>query len=56
MAEILQVVGALLISIAVLVIFPPAGLIVAGLFAIAFGVALERKPKSKNSKRDVNAG
>lgn len=56
MAAILQIVGALLISIAALVMFPPAGLVVAGLFAIAFGVAIERNPKKMNSKRDVNAG
>jgi hypothetical protein len=43
MATILQVAGALGISIGAGLIFPPAGLILAGVFALLFGLALERK-------------
>jgi hypothetical protein len=43
MATILQVLGALGISIGAGFIFPPAGLILAGTFALLFGLALERK-------------
>jgi hypothetical protein len=43
MATILQVAGALGISIGASLIFAPAGLILAGVFALLFGLALERK-------------
>jgi hypothetical protein len=43
MATILQVAGALGISIGASLIFVPAGLILAGIFALLFGLALERK-------------
>jgi hypothetical protein len=43
MATILQVLGALSISIGAGLIFPPAGLILAGVFSVLFGLALERK-------------
>jgi hypothetical protein len=39
---LLQVVGALIISAGAALIFVPAGLVVAGVFVIAFGVAIER--------------
>lgn len=42
MATILQAVGATVITIGVGVIYLPAGLIVGGLSALLFGVALER--------------
>jgi hypothetical protein len=43
MATILQVLGALSVSIGAGLIFPPAGLILAGVFSVLFGLALERK-------------
>jgi hypothetical protein len=43
MATILQVTGALGISIGASLIFLPAGVILAGVFALLFGLALERK-------------
>lgn len=42
MASILQAAGAAIITLGVGLIFIPAGLIVGGLFVVAFGVALER--------------
>lgn len=39
----LQVAGAVLVSSGIGVIFPPAGIIIAGVFAILFGLALERR-------------
>ena len=39
----LQIGGAVLISVGAAWVFPPAGLIVAGAFAILFGVSLERR-------------
>lgn len=39
----LQIGGAVAISVGVAFIFPPAGLIVAGAFAILFGLSLERR-------------
>ena len=38
-----QVAGAIAVSIGVGLIFIPAGIIVGGLFAILFGIALERR-------------
>lgn len=42
MATILQVAGAMLVSAGVLLVYPPAGIVVAGIFAILFGIAKER--------------
>lgn len=39
----LQASGATLISTGAFVLFPPAGLIVAGAFLVLFGLALERR-------------
>ena len=39
----LQIGGAVLIAAGAAWIFPPAGLIVAGAFAILFGISLERR-------------
>jgi len=41
-ATIMQISGAVLISIGAGLVFPPAGLMVAGVFAVAFGISLER--------------
>jgi len=43
LANILQVTGALLVTGGVMAIFPPVGFIVAGAFAILFGLGLERR-------------
>jgi hypothetical protein len=43
LVNILQISGAVLVSAGAAWIFPPAGLILAGVFAIMFGVGLERK-------------
>lgn len=42
-ASILQVAGAIGIAIGVGLVFPPAGLVVAGIFALLFGISLERR-------------
>jgi|TARA_R110000803_G_scaffold179094_1_gene241528 hypothetical protein len=42
LANIIQVSGAVLLSLGVGLIFPPAGVIVAGILAIVFGISLER--------------
>jgi len=42
LANIIQVTGATVFSVGVGIIFPPAGLIVAGLLAMAFGISLEK--------------
>lgn len=42
-ANILQITGSLLVTGGVWAVFPPAGLVVAGVFAILFGLGLERK-------------
>lgn len=42
-ASTVQVVGALGVAVGVGLIFPPAGIIIAGLLAIAFGISLEKK-------------
>jgi hypothetical protein len=42
MATILQVIGAAAISIGAALMFIPAGLIIAGIFALMFGLAMER--------------
>mgnify|MGYP003657733090 FL=1 len=43
LVNILQISGAVLISAGAAWIFPPAGLVFAGAFAIMFGVSLERR-------------
>jgi hypothetical protein len=43
MATTLQVIGATAISFGASLIFIPAGLIIAGVFALLFGLAAERK-------------
>jgi uncharacterized membrane-anchored protein YitT (DUF2179 family) len=43
MANVLQIAGALITAVGVGLIFLPAGIILAGVFALAFGIALERK-------------
>jgi hypothetical protein len=42
MATILQVIGAAAISIGAALMFIPAGVIIAGIFAVMFGLAMER--------------
>ncbi len=41
-ATIIQITGATLIAVGAGIIFPPLGLIVAGVAALTFGIALER--------------
>jgi hypothetical protein len=41
--NILQIGGAVLVSAGASLIYPPVGLIVAGAFAILFGLSLERR-------------
>ena len=43
MATVLQISGAALITLGVGLFLVPAGLIVGGLFALMFGVAIERR-------------
>lgn len=47
MAMIAQVLGATAIAVGTGLIFPPAGLIIAGVFAILFGIAIERTTTEK---------
>lgn len=42
-ATIIQILGAVSISTGAWLLFPPAGLVVAGVFAILFGISLEIK-------------
>lgn len=42
-ATILQAAGSVVLAAGVALIYPPAGVIVAGLLAIAIGISLERK-------------
>lgn len=48
MAMLAQVLGAAAIAVGAGLIFPPAGVIIAGVFAILFGIALERTKMEKN--------
>lgn len=48
MAMIAQLLGATAIAVGAGLIFPPAGLIIAGVFAILFGIAIERTKMEKN--------
>jgi hypothetical protein len=43
MASSIQIIGAALVSLGVSLVFPPAGLVVAGALAIVFGISLEKK-------------
>ena len=43
MANTVQVIGAISVAVGVGLIFPPAGIITAGLLAIVFGISLEKK-------------
>lgn len=43
MANTVQVIGAVGVAVGVGLIFPPAGIITAGLLAIVFGISLEKK-------------
>jgi hypothetical protein len=43
LATILQVLGAVLVSVGMALVWLPAGVILAGLSALAFGIAMERK-------------
>jgi hypothetical protein len=43
LANILQISGAVLISVGAAIVWLPAGIILAGVSAIIFGIALERK-------------
>jgi hypothetical protein len=45
MATGLQAAGAVAISIGAGLIFIPAGIIIGGVFAVAFGIALERNAR-----------
>jgi hypothetical protein len=42
MAIMAQIVGAILIALGAGLIYPPVGVIIAGIFAILFGIAIER--------------
>lgn len=42
MGTILQIIGAVSITIGIGIIFPPAGIIVGGISFLLFGIALER--------------
>lgn len=42
-AIILQAVGSMAVAVGVGLIYPPAGLIVAGLIGVLIGISLERK-------------
>jgi len=43
LVNLLQIGGALLVSAGAFIIFPPAGIIAAGAFALLFGLSLERR-------------
>ncbi len=45
MATIIQILGALTVSIGVGLMYAPLGIILTGVFALVFGVALERSAK-----------
>jgi hypothetical protein len=45
MAIISQLLGAILVALGVGLMFLPAGVVVAGIFAMLFGIALERTTK-----------
>jgi hypothetical protein len=43
MASSIQIIGALTLSVGVGLVFLPAGIIVAGILALVFGISLEKK-------------
>ena len=43
MASWIQIVGALTLAFGVGLVYPPAGIIVAGILALVFGISLEKK-------------
>ena len=43
MASLIQIIGAVLVSVGVGIVFLPAGMIIAGALAIVFGISLEKK-------------
>jgi hypothetical protein len=43
MASSIQIIGALTLSVGVGLVYPPAGIIVAGILALVFGISLEKK-------------
>jgi hypothetical protein len=43
MASLVQIIGAFLVSVGVGIVFPPAGIVIAGALAIVFGISLEKK-------------
>jgi len=45
MATALQAIGATAIAIGAAVIYLPAGIIIGGIFTVAFGIALERNAR-----------
>jgi len=49
MAAFVQIIGLILIAVGVWLIFPPAAIVVSGIFMVALGVALERLKNAKSS-------
>lgn len=49
MAAFVQIIGLILIAVGVWLIFPPAAIVVSGVFMVALGVALERLNNAKSS-------
>ena len=49
MATLIQLIGFVVVSVGVWFIYPPAAVIIAGLFTVAFGVALERVNNARSS-------
>ena len=43
MASLIQVTGAVVISIGVSLVFMPAGIMIAGILMVVFGLSLEKK-------------
>ena len=43
MASSIQIIGALTLSVGVGLVYPPAGIMVAGILALVFGISLEKK-------------
>lgn len=52
---VLQIIGAILLSVAALILFIPAGIALAGGLAMVFGVALEREGDPTPSTDEVAA-
>ena len=49
MASLMQIIGLILIAVGMWLIFPPAAIIISGVFIVAIGVALERLKNAKSS-------